>query len=239
MPWQDHLRIVLVQARNPLNIGAAARAMLNFGFSNLWLVKPYDVAFQGARSAVGAGQVLRKARVTDSLNEALGDSSLVVGTSAMRRRADSQVQRLLPEGGLALRTHLETKPAALVFGSEKHGLGKRDLSHCDWVLSIPTEEVCPSMNLGQAVALCCYEVARRALPTPQLQTPATAAAEHRDRIVTLLAKVLEDSGFTRPQARASQLLKVRRLVNRLRLAPQDARLLQGMLRQIQWKLDQP
>jgi tRNA C32,U32 (ribose-2'-O)-methylase TrmJ len=72
-----------------------------------------------------------------------------------------------------------------------------------------------------------------------LQTPATAAAEHRDRIVTLLAKVLEDSGFTRPQARASQLLKVRRLVNRLRLAPQDARLLQGMLRQIQWKLDQP
>ncbi len=238
MPWQDQLRVVLVQSRNPLNIGAAARAMLNFGFTDLWLVKPYEVAFREARSAVGAGEVLRKARVTAHLSEALGEASLVVGTSAMRRRTGSQVQRQLPEGALALRTHLEKKPAALLFGSEKHGLGKRDLSHCDWVLSIPTEEVCPSMNLGQAVALCCYEIARRARPAPQLQTPATAPAEQRDRIVTMLAAVLEDSGFTRPQTRKSQLLKIRRWVNRLRLAPQDARLMQGMLRQIQWKLDQ-
>ncbi len=238
MPWQDHLRVVLVRARNPLNIGAAARAMLNFGFSNLWLVKPYEVAFREARSAVGAADVLRKAHVAASLSEALGESSLVVGTSAMRRRAEPHVRRLLPEGALALRTHLEKKPAALLFGSEKHGLGKRDLSHCDWILSIPTDEACASMNLGQAVALCCYEIARRARLVPHLQTPATVAAEQRDRIVAMLTAVLEDSGFTKAQTRESQLLKIRRWVNRLRLAPQDARLMQGMLRQIQWKIDQ-
>jgi len=238
MAWQDHLRIVLVRPRNPLNIGAAARAMLNFGFSGLWLVQPYDAAFREARSAVGAAQVLRTARVTSDLREALGPASLVAGTSAMRGRAEPHVRRMLPEGALALRTHMGTGQAALVFGSEKHGLGKRDLSHCDWILSIPTEEGCPSMNLGQAVALCCYEIARRARPIPHLRTPATAAASQRERIVSMLVPLLEASGFIRPRSRAVQTEKIRRWVGRLRLAPQDARVFQGVLRQIQWKLDQ-
>lgn len=238
MPWQDQLRIVLVRPRNPLNIGAVARAMLNFGFSGLWLVKPFDEAFREARSAVGAAQVLRQAHVTSDLREALDGASLVVGTSAMRGRAEPHVRKLLPDGALALRTHLELKPAALLFGSEKHGLGKRDLSYCDWILSIPTEDNCPSMNLGQAAALCCYEIARLARPLPQLRTPASAPAEQRDRIVEMLTPVLETSGFIQPGSRAAKVLKIRRWVNRLRLAPQDARLFQGMLRQIRWKLDQ-
>ena len=123
MIWQNHLRVVLVQPRNSLNIGAAARAMLNFGFSRLWLVKPYDVAFRAARSAVGAAEVLEKAWVTDDLGEALGEASLVVGTSGVEGRSQHHVQRSLPEGSHAVRTHLESAEAALVFGSEKHGLG--------------------------------------------------------------------------------------------------------------------
>ena len=65
MSWQDRLRVVLVQPRNPLNIGAAARAMLNFGFSNLWLVDPYDKAFRDARSAVGAAEMTERVSQND------------------------------------------------------------------------------------------------------------------------------------------------------------------------------
>jgi tRNA/rRNA methyltransferase len=239
MMWQDHLRVVLVRPRNSLNIGAAARAMLNFGFSRLFLVKPYDVAFRAARSAVGATEVLEKACVTSDLSEALGEASLVVGTSGVEGRSRHHVQRSLPEGSQALRTHLESCEAALVFGSEKHGLTNRDLSFCDWVLSIPTHENCPSMNLGQAVAVCCYELARHAKPVPALRTPASATAEQRDRIVETLLPILEQSGFLRPDARHSQTEKLRRLVSRMRLAPADARMVQAMIRQVRWKLDHP
>jgi tRNA/rRNA methyltransferase len=239
MTWQNHLRVVLVQARNSLNIGAAARAMLNFGFSELWLVSPYDVAFRAARSAVGAAEVLARARVTGDLAEALGGASLVIGTSGVEGRSQHHVQRSLPEGSHAVRTHLKSREAALVFGSEKHGLANDALSYCDWVLSIPTDENCPSMNLGQAVAVCCYELARHAKAVPALQTPASATVEQRDRIVETLLPILEQSGFLRPDARRSQTEKIRRLVNRLRLAPGDARMLQAMIRQVQWKLDHP
>lgn len=239
MSWQDRLRVVLVQPRNPLNIGAAARAMLNFGFSNLWLVDPYDKAFRDARSAVGAAEVLQQARVTEHLAEALGDSSLIVGTSAMQGRAEAQVQRALPDGAHPLRTHLEDRPAALVFGSEKFGMSNDDLSHCDWILTIPTEEGCPSMNLGQAVALCCYEISRHARAIPSLKTPASVGADERDRIVQMLVPMLEAGGFILAANRDSQMGKLRRWVGRLRLAPKDARTFQGMLRQIQWKLDNP
>jgi tRNA/rRNA methyltransferase len=239
MSWQDNLRVVLVHSRNSLNIGAAARAMFNFGFSNLWLVEPYDVAFREARSAVGAGEVLQRARVRSSLPGALGGASLVVGTSAVVSRSPHHLQRLLPEASHPFRTHLETKKAALVFGSEKFGLSNQDLSFCDWVMTIPTRENCPSMNLGQAVAVCCYEIARNAKHVPELRTPATATLAQRDRIVQMLVENLETSGFIYPNTRQTQVMKIRRLVNRLRLAPADARILQGMLRQIRWKLDHP
>lgn len=212
--------------------------MLNFGFSNLWLVDPYDAAFREARSAVGAAEVLRKARVTSEMSEALGGASLIVGASGVHRRLQRHVRRQLPAAGLALRTHLERAPAALVFGSEKFGLSNQDLSYCDWVLTIPTHADCPSMNLGHAAALCCYEIARVAKPVPALKTPASISAKQRERVVEMLTPILEASGFILPNTRQSQLLKIRRFVNRLRLAPTDGRVFQGMLRQIRWKLDQ-
>lgn len=238
MSWHKNLRVVLVRSRNSLNIGAAARAMLNFGFSQLWLVSPYDLAFRKARSAAGASEVLETARVASDLPEALGEASLVVGASGVEGRAQRHVRRLLPEAGLAIRTHLEDRQAAVVFGSEKFGLSNVDLSYCDWVLTIPTGEDCPSMNLGQAVALCCYEIARVSRPVPQLKTPVSISAEQRARIVEMLVPILESSGFIFPDSRQSQLLKIRRFINRLRLAPSDAKFLQGILRQIGWKLDQ-
>lgn len=238
MGWQDRLRIVLVQSRNALNMGAAARAMANFGFSELWLVDPYDQAFRNARSAASGAWVLEKAQVTKNLSEALGEASLVVGTSGDWGRSAHHVQRYLPEAGHTLRTHLETAPAALLFGSEKFGLSNEDLSHCDWVMSIPTGEATPSMNLGQSVAVCCYELARHAKEIPELQTPARASAEQRERILQQLIPVLEKSGFLFSDSPDEQVKKIRRTLGRLRMAPADARLVQAMVHQIAWKVGQ-
>jgi tRNA/rRNA methyltransferase len=239
MSWRSRLRVVLVRPRNPLNIGAAARAMLNFGFRELWLVEPWDEAFRGAKSAMGAAEVLEQARVTADPAEAYGDCSLVAATSAMTGRNTEIVRKKAPASAAALRTHLEDRMAALVFGSEKTGLSREDLSYCDWIFSIPTEPDCPSMNLGQAVAVCCYEIARRAAPAAGLQTPATVSAEERERIFGILLPILRQSGFVFPESEEAQTRKLRRWIGRLRLAPKDAQLLQGMLRQIQWKLDHP
>lgn len=239
MRWQDRLRIVLVHSRNSLNIGAAARAMANFGFSDLRLVSPWDEAFRTARSAAGGAWVLEKAQVTENLAAALGEASLVVGTSGDWGRSPHHVQRYLPEAGHSLRTHLDHAPAALVFGSEKFGLSNDDLSHCDWLMSIPTDEQTPSMNLGQSVAVCCYELARHAKPVPELQTPSQASFEQRERILGKLAPVLEKSGFLFKDSPDEQIRKLRRALGRLRLAPADARLIQAMVHQIAWKIDHP
>lgn len=238
-PWQDNLRIVLVSSRNALNIGAAARAMANFGFADLWCVRPYEVSFRSARSAVGAASILDRARVTKDIVEAVADAELVVGCTRLDARRQRHVQRVLPAGADAIRTHLDTRKAALLFGSEKSGLSNADLNHCDWILSIPTGDDCPSMNLGQAVAVCCYELSRRASPRPDLRTPDGVSVEVRERVLEMLLPVLGESGYLRREGVEDQTRKLRRFVRRLRLAPEDARVLQGMLRQIAWRLDHP
>src|SRR5579862_2728516 len=174
---RDRLRVVLVAPRNPLNLGAAARAMSNFGFTRLRVVNPYQVAFREARSAVGAEEVLRAAEEYKSLADAVADCRLVVGTTAGRRRDLSQPLRMLPEGARELRQQLRSGPAALLFGSEKRGLANRDLDHCQWLLRIPTRAEHPSMNLGQAVAVCLYELAREECPRPAPAAPRLATAE--------------------------------------------------------------
>ncbi len=234
--WRDNLRVVLVSSRNSLNIGAAARAMYNFGFSDLWCVRPYEKAFRTARSAAGAAPVLARARVTDDLAEALAEVDLVVASSGLEARKQRHVCRVLPTGADAIRTHLETRKAALVYGSEKFGLSNDDLSHCDWILSIPTSERCPSMNLGQAVAVCCYEIARNAAPRAGLQTPASVTAGVRERILQALLPILHISGFLHDDGVKTQTRKLRRFVGRLRLAPEDGRMIMAILRQIEWKL---
>ncbi|HUL32635.1 MAG TPA: RNA methyltransferase, partial [Candidatus Eisenbacteria bacterium] len=155
---KDNLRVVLVATRNPLNIGAAARAMANFGFSRLRVVNPYEVAFREARSAVGAAPLLESAEEHSSVSEAIADSLLVVGTTSVGHRELQHSIRRLEYGARLILRALARGPVALLFGSEKFGLSNEDLSHCHWLMRIPTVSQDLSMNLGQAVALCLYEL---------------------------------------------------------------------------------
>ena len=234
----ERLRVVLVASRNPLNIGAAARSMSNFGFRHLRVVSPYDIAFREARSAVGAASLLKNAEQYESVADAVADCAVVVGTTALRHRELQHPMRVLHEGAQVIRRKLASGRVALLFGSEKVGLSNKDLSHCDWLLHIPTHKHNISMILGQAVAVCLYELSRSgARSTPDEKQPSATAGDV-ERITTMLLTALDASGYVKPRAENVIEEKVRRLVRRMDLSAEDAKLWLGMVRQISWKLRQ-
>ncbi len=239
-PDLDRLRVVLVATRNPLNIGAAARAMSNFGFFRMRVVNAYDVAFREARSAVGAARLLAAAEEYRSLSDAVADCALVVGTSAAGRRELNHPLRRLEYGARLIRAGMAAGPVALLFGSEKFGLSNDDMSLCHWLMRIPTREEHGSMNLGQAVALCLYEIVRDSRAAARKPASVAAASgEEVERFTGLLLDLLRESGYVQPRTGASSEQKVRRLVRRLNLPARDAEVWLGMLRQIEWKLKHP
>jgi tRNA/rRNA methyltransferase len=229
------LAVVLVAVRNPLNIGAAARAMSNFGFTDLRLVNPYEVAFRKARSAVGATSLLANARECPSVAEAVADCGLVIGTTTGRNRQIDHEMRSLPDGAPLIHKAFRSVRVALLFGSEKRGLSNHDLSYCHWLIRIPTIASNPSMNLGQAVSLCLYELAKGA-KAKKNKTEASAKSADLDRVTASLVKALQVSDYLKATTAESEQ-KVRRMVRRLMLSTEDAKTMMGMLRQMLWKMN--
>jgi TrmH family RNA methyltransferase len=256
----EGLRVVLVNTRNPLNIGAAARAMSNFGFSHLRVVNPYELAFREARSAVGAAPLLATAEECRNLSEAVADCTLVVGTTAVGSRVLQHPVRDLRAAAPLIQKHLAGGSVALLFGSEKRGLSNENLSHCHWLLRIPTREEHRSMNLGQAVAVCLYEIVRNSKTVPGVRKVPAASSGDLERATSALFDVLRSTGYLKsaPQGTSKarenakkrslsaeerdrdsarlQEEKIRRFVRRLNLSADDAKLLLGILRQLLWKL---
>jgi TrmH family RNA methyltransferase len=239
----DRVVVVLVRARNPNNIGAVARAMHDFGFRHLRVVNEYAVPFETARSAVDASEVLTGASVFGSVADAVADCTLVVGTTAVGERALQHPVQVLPEAGRTARKELarEDGRVALLFGSEKTGLSNDELSHCHWLLTIPMEEYeavrHPSMNLGQAVAVCLYEFVRTAGDsTVSAGAPAGALVGEVERLTALLTEVLEETGYTKRHPANCEEGQIRRLVLRMGVAASDAPVWMGILRQILWRV---
>jgi tRNA/rRNA methyltransferase len=239
IPHADALRVVLVSPRNPLNIGAAARAMSNFGFLRLRVVNAYDVAYHEAKSAVNASQVLLASEQFASVADAVADCSLVVGTTAVGHRQLRHPLRRLEYAAAAMREALAAAPVALLFGSEKFGLGNEDMSHCHWLARIPTREEHESMNLGQAVAVCLYELVRSdAAAETQPAQSRQASARERELFTELLLELLRESGYINPVTAESGELKIRRMVARLNLTEADVQIWLGIIRQVGWRLRQ-
>lgn len=230
---------MLVRSRNPLNIGAAARAMSNFGFQHLRLVTPWEPSYLGARSAVGASQVLLNAEVFGSVAEAVADCSLVVGTSAVGERELQHPLRRLEPGAELIRQALTAAPVGLLFGSEKFGLSNEDLSYCHWLIRIPTRDEHISMNLGQAVAVCLYELIRGNTTGEPASTHTPPDAAEVERVLQVLFDALCTSGYVQAAGEAAAREKVRRLLLRMNLEKSDAELWLGMMRQILWKTKHP
>ncbi len=235
----EHIDVVLVSPRNPLNIGAAARAMANFGFSRLALVAPYEEHWREARSAVSAEDLLQHARVYPTLADAVASATLVLGTGSLTYRKPEQPVVPLPALPPLLAQEFERGGRiALVFGPEKHGLTRDDLSHCHRLIEIPTSARQPSMNLGQAVAVCLYELASHTQPPPITAppTPAAAPTGELDRLAGLIEQTMVAAGYSPRTMQSANRHDLRVLLRRLALTPHDARRSLGLFRRIVWQL---
>jgi TrmH family RNA methyltransferase len=246
---RDRIEVVLVSPRNPLNIGAVARAMANFGLSRLAVAAPYAPHWREARSAVGAPALLENAKETESLAEAVADCTLVAGTGTLTYRKPEQRVVRLPDLAPLVRQEMERGGrVALVFGPEKHGLTREDLSYCHLLVEIPTDEGQPSMNLGQAVAVCLYELAGRALQVKAVDGAGPDAAAGADRRTAasgrldLLADVVQQTmvaaDYSPAQMREANRHDLRLLLRRLAPSERDARRILGLFRRILWRLKQ-
>jgi TrmH family RNA methyltransferase len=222
--------------------------MSNLGFLRLRVVNPFEASFREARSAVGAAPVLASAEEYKSVADAVADCSLVVGTTAVRHRELQHPLKLLPLGAPIIRKRLRSGGrVALLFGSEKRGLSNDDLSHCQWLMHVPTREEHISMNLGQAVAVCLYELARAGeRPGSGVQSKSPQKAEklkpatagEMERITLMLLDALRTSGYLGQRSNAAKEEKVRRMIRRMNLSANDADVWLGMLRQMVWKMKQ-
>jgi tRNA/rRNA methyltransferase len=240
----ERIDIVLVSPRNPLNIGAAARAMANFGFRRLSVVAPFAPLWREARSAIGAPHLLQDAIETATLAEAVSRSTLVLGTGSLTHRKPEQSVVSLPDlPPLVARELASGGQVALVFGPEKHGLTGEDLSYCHMLVEIPTDLRQPSMNLGQSVAVCLYELASRAFPAeasaPEVESnrPNHAASSGK---LELLASVVEEAmlaaDYSPSSMRDANRHDLRLLLRRLAPSERDTRRILGLFRRILWRL---
>jgi TrmH family RNA methyltransferase len=260
--------VVLVRARNPSNIGAVARAMHDFGFGALRVVNEFAPPLEAAKSAVDASAVIASAASYANVADAVADCTLVVGTTAVGERDVQHELLTLAEAGPKILGELRPEPTladkagapnshvfdarvAILFGSEKTGLSNEELSHCNWLLTIPMYEHDgvrhPSMNLGQAVAVCLYELVRGDLEDPTHDGKAVmngapgelagpVAAAQLERISELMTEVMEKTEYTRRHAHNCSPDQVRRLVRRIGVDAVDSPVWIGFLKQVLWKL---
>jgi tRNA/rRNA methyltransferase len=248
LPEDQHerLEVVLVSPRNPLNIGAAARAMANFGFLRLTVVAPFAPHWREARSAVGAPELLKDARETATLAEAVAGCTLVLGTGSLTYRKAEQAVVQLPQLAAPVRQELgRGGRVAVVFGPEKHGLTREDLSYCHVLVEIPTDVRQPSMNLGQAVAVCLYELAARALAAEEGPSgakgpgPSAAPSGELELLARLVEETMAAAGYSPRSMQTANRHDLRLLLRRLAPAARDTRRMMGFFRRILWRLQHP
>ena len=211
--------------------------MSNFGSRHLRVVNPFRLAFREARSAVGGSAVLKNAEEFDCVADAVADCALVIGTTAVRdRKLDHPPKALDGHSALIIHSILQQARVALLFGSEKIGLTNDDFSHCHWLMTIHTHSQNISMNLGQAVAVCLYELARQAESPAPAETRELPSAEQLEQIAKGLLEALHISGYVKPGTDKMFEKKARQLILKMNLEAYDAKFFLGMLRQILWKL---
>ncbi len=237
---KENLVVVLTGARNPLNIGAAARAMSNFGFRTLRIVTEFPLPVTEAKSAVDAAEVMQQAAVHTSFAEAVADCSLIYGTTAVGNRRLEHPVEPLPQAAAHVRNALAGQQrVAIVFGSEKTGMTNEQMSYCSGLLTIPMEVHGTSMNLGQSVAVCLWELARDgASPCEVAGDQGLADSAAVDRFEAVLREGLTATGYEAKFPANCGEEMTRRLVRRLRLNRKDAEIWTGIWRQVLWKLRQ-
>lgn len=253
----DAIRIILVEPAGSLNVGSVARVMKNMGLRHLVLVNPHcdHLGAEARQMAVHAPEILAAAQVVETLPQALAGCIQAVATlgrsspSTFQLETPRQALPWLLEGGTLKQNPLEQSTAnyaALIFGPEDRGLNNAELHHAHRFVCIPADPAYPSLNLAQAVAICCYElhqhaqlplVATQVFSAPQL--PAAAAPlEELERFYQHLETFLLKVGYLYPHTASSRMKKFRRLFHRTMPNPEEIAMLRGILSQTEWAMQQ-
>jgi tRNA/rRNA methyltransferase len=237
-------RIVLVHTHYAGNLGATARVMRNFGLSDLVLVAPYAYttnpeAVRMARDGLG---ILNSARIVPELGDALADCVYSFATSSMtagvwRSGTIGTVAEKMPE----LIAASDAGPVAIVFGPEPHGLSNDEISRCNGMVYVPVDAEYGSLNLAQAVAICCYELRKAwsksendARGQPEVPARSVAPFEDQERMFEHLREAFTAIGYLWGEKADALMHAVRHLVGRSQPTPQEVKLLHGLARQMLW-----
>ena len=226
------IRIVLVDTSHPGNIGASARAMKNMGLESLVLVRPQSYSHAEATArASAAADVLAAARVAATIDDAIGDCGLVIGTTARPRSANWRVVSAR-DGAAELATAAESRPAAILFGGERNGLANEELARCQALMRIPSAAEYESLNLAQAVQVVCYELHMAQGPSvPGMRTEKLATVEDIEGLYGHLEEAATSTGFMAPGSRLRE--RWRRLFSRVpALEREEVNILRGLLKSL-------
>ncbi|MBD3869221.1 MAG: RNA methyltransferase [Acidobacteria bacterium] len=230
-----NVRFVLVSPQSPGNVGATARAMLNFGFQDLRIVEPAcdPLAKEARKMAVGARKVLEGAEICDSLDQALQGAGAVIGASrrtGRHRWPHIPIQRLEQELGEAARS----SEIAVMFGREDSGLTDLELDRCTHLVHIPTSESYPSVNLAQSVLLVAWELHRAGLPATADEGEPMASDQAREAMYGHLEEALRTIGFLKPDNTEVIMRRLRRMYGRIDMSENEVRIVRGMAHQTLW-----
>lgn len=237
----DSVRIVLVEPAGALNVGSIARIMKNMGLSQLVLVNPVcdPTSEEARRMAVHAGDVLAAAQIVESLPQALIGCHRAIATAVRQRSPDTPLEHPRTALPWLIEPGFTT---ALIFGSEDHGLSNEELQYAQRFVYIPSSDRYTSLNLAQAVAICCYELAQ-ALPLqdspPSLETTAPASLDALEGYYQQLEALLLEIGYLHPHTAFSRMEKLRRFFNRAQPSELEVAMLRGMVRQMEWAIEHP
>ena len=230
-----NIAMVLASPKNPGNVGAVARAMKNMGFRDLRLVNPLSRTWlEAIRMACGAEDLLEKATITDSLEEAFSDIRWVIGTTARKRRYNKNV--FLPSEIIKdVISISRNNKIAFLFGSEKYGLSTEELSFCHQVVTIPTQKKFSSLNLSQAVLIIAWELSQAQADKYKLQyQPKLASHKELQDLFLHMKEVLMEIKFITEENSRHMMLSIKNMVRQKELTSREVKILRGILRQLHW-----
>ncbi|MEI6063248.1 MAG: RNA methyltransferase [Pseudanabaena sp. ELA748] len=243
---KPNIRIVLVETAGARNLGSVARVMKNFGLSDLWLVNPQcdRLGDEAKQMAVHAPEILENAKVVHSLSDALVGCHRAIATAGRIDKGDMKVTD--PHQGLSWL--MQAQISAIVFGAEDRGLSNTEIQHCQQVMRIPVNPDYPSLNLAQAVGICCYQlqllqenrqyhvnltsqIAQDLLESAPIDL---ATRTDLEACYQQLEAVLLKIGYVYPHTATHRLRKFRHIFDRANLSPSEVAMLRGILRQVNW-----
>lgn len=237
----DNIRVVMINTSHPGNIGAAARVMKNMQLERLYLVQPVHFPHSEATAmASGADNLLTRAVVCDSLEQALQGCHLVLGTTARERKIQHEFIDARAAGVLSV-TESENHEVALLFGRERIGLTNDEIGRCHKLINIPTNPEYSSLNVASAIQIVAYEVmmAQKSLTIGEFDDAGSnaqieyASSENMERFYQHLEQTLVDIDFLRLKKSPQLMPKLRHIYNRIRLEQEELNILRGILTKTQ------